>query len=310
MLKTLPTYKDAVVVRTRDPEVLKSCDIVADVGGEYDASSDRYDHHQRTFAETMKSLNAITGLDSVTKLSSAGLVYAHFGKQVIRELIGPEPADDVLHKIYSKVYDEFVEEVDAIDNGVDRYETEETPRYSVTTTLSSRVKRLNPSWNEKDVDLDSRFEKAVALTGTEFKERVLFYSNVWLPARHIIESALDKATSVHESGEIMVLENGGVPWKGHLYTLEEERGIVGKTKYVLYTDQSGAWRVQCVSVSHSSFTNRLSLPEAWRGIRDDALSKLSGIDGCIFVHAAGFIGGNKTYEGVLAMAKAGLATQA
>ena len=38
------------------------------------------------------------------------------------------------------------------------------------------------------------------------------------------------------------------------------------------------------------------------GVRDEALSTLSGIPGCVFVHAAGFIGGNATFEGVLEMA--------
>lgn len=48
---------------------------------------------------------------------------------------------------------------------------------------------------------------------------------------------------------------------------------------------------------------RLSLLEEWRGIRDEALSALSGIKGCIFVHASGFIGGNETQEGALNMAR-------
>lgn len=47
---------------------------------------------------------------------------------------------------------------------------------------------------------------------------------------------------------------------------------------------------------------RLSLKEEWRGLRDEELSKISGIPGCIFVHASGFIGGNKTREGALQMA--------
>lgn len=34
-------------MRTRDPEKLASCDIVVDVGGEYDPQRHRYDHHQR-----------------------------------------------------------------------------------------------------------------------------------------------------------------------------------------------------------------------------------------------------------------------
>jgi uncharacterized UPF0160 family protein len=33
MLKSLPQYADAEIVRSRDPEVLKDLDIVIDVGG-------------------------------------------------------------------------------------------------------------------------------------------------------------------------------------------------------------------------------------------------------------------------------------
>ncbi|KAG9340616.1 hypothetical protein JZ751_021172 [Albula glossodonta] len=47
----------------------------------------------------------------------------------------------------------------------------------------------------------------------------------------------------------------------------------------------------------------LSLLEEWRGVRDEALSTLSGIPGCVFVHASGFIGGNRTQEGALEMAR-------
>lgn len=47
MLKMLPEYDDAKIVRTRDENVLKTCDIVVDVGGEYEPLSHRYDHHQR-----------------------------------------------------------------------------------------------------------------------------------------------------------------------------------------------------------------------------------------------------------------------
>ena len=46
MLKQLPEYKHADVVRTRNPEELSKCDVVVDVGGIYDADTHRYDHHQ------------------------------------------------------------------------------------------------------------------------------------------------------------------------------------------------------------------------------------------------------------------------
>jgi len=66
--------------------------------------------------------------------------------------------------------------------------------------------------------------------------------------------------------------------------------------------------VQCVPDGEESFVNRKSLPEAWRGIRSEELDKVSGIDGCVFVHASGFIGGNKTFEGAMQMVMAALAS--
>ena len=123
MLKLLPQYKDAIIVRTRDPEILKTCDIVADVGGIFDPNTHRYDHHQKTFTDTMATLNKGNW---VTKLSSAGLIYAHFGKDVISQIISTK--DEVLvQKIYDKVYEKFMEEIDAVDNGIPTHDG--TPRY-------------------------------------------------------------------------------------------------------------------------------------------------------------------------------------
>lgn len=49
-------------------QVLEGLDAVLDVGGVYDPSRDRYDHHQKGFDE-------VFGHGFSTKLSSAGLVY-------------------------------------------------------------------------------------------------------------------------------------------------------------------------------------------------------------------------------------------
>lgn len=86
---------------------------------------------------------------------------------------------------------------------------------------------------------------------------------------------------------------------------------------------AGQYRVQAVPISSDSFESRKALPKAWCGLRDEALSTESGIEGGVFVHASGFIGGrvflaistqnlsnsvlgNKTKEGALAMAKKAL----
>ena len=106
---------------------------------------------------------------------------------------------------------------------------------------------------------------------------------------------------MHPSGKIIKLSTVA-PWKEHLFQVEEAQGIAGETLYVLYQDSRGGWRVECVPPSLGSFACRKALPEPWRGVRDDALSEATGIEGCIFVHASGFIGGCKTYEGALALA--------
>ena len=49
------------------------------------------------------------------------------------------------------------------------------------------------------------------------------------------------------------------------------------------------------------------LPKKWRGLKNEKLSKVTGIPGCVFVYAGGYIGGNRTYEGALTMAKKALA---
>jgi len=306
MLKQLPEYKNAEIIRTRDPALLDTCDVVVDVGGTYEASKHRYDHHQRSFSDTMNSLNPERKW--LTKLSSAGLVYYHFGQRLIAQLLNSKEDDAITNVIYEKVYERFVEAIDAIDNGVDICEGE--PRYHMTTGLSSRVGNLNPCWNEKDVNVEERFEAAMTMVGTEFIDRVKYYGSAWWPARELVLEAFTKRTEVDPSGEIVLFKQGGCPWKEHLMNIEEEQGIEGHIKFALFPDQSGNWRVQCVPLTKNSFENRLSLLEKWRGVRDDALSELSGIPGCIFVHASGFIGGNKTYEGALEMARQTLKSQA
>ena len=76
--------------------------------------------------------------------------------------------------------------------------------------------------------------------------------------------------------------------------------------FLLQDTRAHAWRVQAVPVEPGSFQSRKALPKAWMGYRDKELDEVSGITGCVFVHASGFIGGNKTYEGTLEMAKQGL----
>ncbi|KAJ3774926.1 GAMM1 protein [Lentinula raphanica] len=304
LLRHTATYRDSEVKRSRDPAVLDACDIVVDVGAVYDESKQRFDHHQRGFEE-------VFGWGFNTKLSSAGLIYKHFGKEIISNQTQLNVDHPSVQILWLKLYKEFIESIDANDNGISQYPTDIKPRYKVRTDLSGRVSHLNPPWN-KSLDaqgMDAQFEKASSLTGSEFLERLDYYTNAWLPARDLLVSAIQSSKEkVDSSGKIILLESF-LPWKEHLFDLESEdtSSKSSAATYIVYPDEfSGNWRVQAVPVSPESFESRKALPEKWRGLRDEVLSETSGIPGCIFVHASGFIGGNKTKEGALQMAKIAL----
>ncbi|KAF5175038.1 hypothetical protein FRX31_035363 [Thalictrum thalictroides] len=302
MIRLTDKFFGAEIVRTRDPKVLETLDAVLDVGGVYDPSRDRYDHHQKGF-------NEVFGHGFTTKLSSAGLVYKHYGTEIIAKELKLEQEHPDVHRLFLAVYRSFMEAIDAIDNGVNQYDTDLPPRYVNNTNLSSRVGKFNLDWMDPDQSSDKEneaFQRAMSLAGSEFLEVVRFYARSWLPARTIVMECLAARNTVDASGEIMTL-NKFCPWKLHLFELEEEMKIDPPIKYVLYEDdRSKNWRVQAVAVSPDKFESRKPLPAQWRGLRDEELSKESGIPGCVFVHMSGFIGGNATYEGALAMARAGL----
>lgn len=129
------------------------------------------------------------------------------------------------------------------------------------------------------------------LVQEEFLQRLNFYQHSWLPARALVEEALAQRFKVDlgsgrgardgpdpsgqlglllcppsrhtlppfqvdSSGEIVELAKGGCPWKEHLYHLESELSPAAAITFVIYTDQAGQWRVQCVPKEPHSFQSR------------------------------------------------------
>mmetsp|Transcript_51699 Transcript_51699/g.93157 ORF Transcript_51699/g.93157 Transcript_51699/m.93157 type:complete len:370 (+) Transcript_51699:54-1163(+) len=303
MLKCLPAYANMPVLRTRDEGEIAKAAIVVDVGGTYEPEKHRYDHHQKGFTTTYSEAYP------EIKLSSAGLVFKHFGAAVVEALCGPlEPK--ALAAIVAKTYDSVIRELDALDNGV---QVADAPRYRFCTHLGARVGRLNPSWQEESSPEaeNSRFKEAMVLAAQELCAVIQGYSSSWLPARSIVDEALAERLKVHSSGEILRLARF-CPWQEHLFDLEaeDEAASTPLVKYVLFQDSRGGWRVQAAPKARGSFENRLQLPKAWCGLRDKELSAASGIEACVFVHANGFIGGNSSEDGALKMAAGALALAA
>ncbi|KAI9600997.1 hypothetical protein H4Q26_000791 [Puccinia striiformis f. sp. tritici PST-130] len=302
--------------------------------GQYVPERHRYDHHQRELRKLIQK-------DHRTKLSSAGLITRL-------------PADDPPFRYCSKVIRRFIEAIDAIDNsyrvilrGIERYEVvdeEGKPtkqavklRYQSGTDLSSRISHLNPAWNEtsNNTVLDTQFEKASNLAGSEFFSRLVYFSKAWLPGRALVVKALENRftnQAQDKLGRVLILIALSMegtffsplsqsPYDSilktptytsvlldHLHTLEKT-ALTEKDErplYVLYSDESQNWRIQAIPVTPGGFESRKALPESWRGLRDSALSDHIGIPGSVFIHASGFIGGHQSFDGALQMAKKAL----
>lgn len=322
LLRLLAQYSQAKLVRTRDLEVLETCDVVVDVGAVHDHSKFRYDHHQREFNATFPGYN--------TKLSSAGLVWMHHGQAIIGQVTGLEAGSAENELLYKKIYADFIEAFDANDNGIPPYDPAALRAAGIEKRFSDKgfsiasvVNKYNfapsdpsrPITSEKahsNEEEDARFLQASAFVGRQFTLELSHTFNSWLPARNIVLESFKTRHNVHPSGRIILIPHRkeGVPWSEHLYNLEEAEGKSGEILYALFAESAdpfSKWRIRAVSLDNGSFENRKSLPEAWRGLRDEELSKVSGVPGGVFVHASGFIGGNQTYEGAVAMA--GLAVE-
>jgi uncharacterized UPF0160 family protein len=297
----VPSMKNSKLVRSRDDADLQQCGCVVDVGGVYDSSAARFDHHQPSFSHTYNS-------NFSTKLSSAGLVWKHFGSLILRDMLGwDNECSEHVNTVKDMVYRTFIHEIDAIDNGVQRFDCDSPPRYEANTHLSARIARLNPKWNDSNRSPERQMElfmQSQKIALAEAHDHVHEAAHVALPARNVVDSALASRFTHEEHGRLLVLSNGGVPWKELLFELESSPGSV---KYVLYEDVGGSsWRVQAVPQMLGTFTSRLPMPHSWRGLRGEELSEATGVDGCVFCHTAGFIGGNNTFEGAKQMAKEAL----
>lgn len=338
----VPDYVSAQLVRTRDPAKLAVAHTVVDVGGTYDAAARRFDHHQRGFDAVFPG--------RATKLSSAGLVYLHFGRDIVARRVRQrqealkqkqnlklsvagseaEASEADVDQLFNKLYNGFVEALDAHDNGIEPYDpaalaaADIQKRFSDGSfTLGAIVGRYNAQWNDVEAEAqgqageDARFEQASARIGEEFDRSLDYLVGAWLPARSLVRAAFAARLEFDAKGRLLIFRNQSCPWKDHLYAEEEaaaaaqeedEDGANANVLYVLYPDKEDRWRVQCVPASKDSFESRRPLPEAWRGHRDADLDKILGdvVPGAVFVHAAGFIGGHRTFEGALQMAQKAL----
>lgn len=251
------------LIRTRDVELIAKADIVVDVGGEHDAETDRFDHHQRGGAGERE--NGIP-------YSSFGLIWQKYGVEIC------QGNQDVANAVDTGL----VSTIDAIDCGHVKGPAE-------GISLSQTIGMFNPTWQEEG-DFDACFDEAV-----DFASRVLTRfiasANGGISAKAIVAKAIENA----EDPRVVVLEKY-TPWKRTVHALSEE------ALYVVYPSQTGQWRIQTVPVELGSFDDRKPLPKQWAGLSDNELQEVTDIDDAMFCHNGCFIAGAESFESTMKMA--------
>jgi len=110
------------LIRSRD--INPETNILVDVGGIYNPSELKFDHHQPNCSETFSDKHSIP-------MSSLGMVWKHFGKNILDMFIqtsvfsssfsdsfNDNKKDKKKDELIKEIYDKLILEIDAHDNGI------------------------------------------------------------------------------------------------------------------------------------------------------------------------------------------------
>lgn len=276
-------YPGASVVRTRDAARLVRADVVVDVGGVYDADSDRFDHHQRGRAGARG--NGVL-------YSSFGLVWRHYASR-IQDALGV-PAEHQA-AVGQQVDMDLVCPVDAVDNGQNLYEGGRAVFAGISSvSLSSVLSGFNPSWHQDARDFDACFMQAVGVAQAILRNAVSSALGA-----ELAKTEVAKAIAASEGGPVVILDRF-VPWA------DQVRDEAPAALFVVFPSETGTFMVQAVNARAGTFESRRLLPESWAGLRDDAFSALVGVPDGVFCHPGRFICGARSRASALRLAELAL----
>lgn len=170
------------IFRTRDPDILSTCDFVCDVGGIYDPATRRFDHHQIDYKGT---------------LSSAGMVLLYLKEHKI--------LDPHLYDTYNKT---LIIGVDAHDNGLAKLEIG-------TSSFSQVVSNFLPVRYDATIDeMNQGFFQAVDFVVGHL-ERLRQRFAYMVQCRSLVKIAMQGASQV-------LIFDESIPWIDNFFELGGE----------------------------------------------------------------------------------------
>lgn len=289
-------HPDAELVRTRDAALIEQADYAVDVGGIWDASTGRFDHHQKGFAG--KRASGVT-------YASAGLVWAAHGTAAVQRL-NPDLSEAQAERVRDAIDDELVQHLDRADTG----EAQGAPGFF---GLSALLHSFNTTRAEevaiRKFGERPELTKALLAKAKEDQFRQAMDCTQQLLRRLVEQFASEHAdadivrrSQLLDGGRILVMEESGLSWES--VVVPEMPDVL----FAVYPDSTdNQYQVRTIPVALQSFTARKDLPAAWAGLRDADLAKVTGVPDSVFCHNGRFIGGAGSKEGAIALARLALA---
>lgn len=271
-------FPQAELKRTRDRQWLMPATdrIIYDVGGDYDAAAQIFDHHQRPSPLR----------EDGQPFSSFGLIWAHYGRDYLAAM--DVPADDV-EAIHLAFDTKFVLPIDLLDNGA--IEPSVAGPLS-DLTLPALLGSLKPVFDDASPTAeDDAFFASLAIARS-FIEAFIGNFAAKARAQSIVLAAIAKA------GASPILELPmGMPYRSALDKVEADHMLF------VVNPRGGDWTLNGIKLSNDTFEQRADLPQAWAGLTDAALEDASGVKGAKFCHNARFIAVASSREAILQMAE-------
>lgn len=256
----LELYKDNIkLFRTNNPTGNDKAII-------YDIGKGKFDHHQ---------LDAKVRENGI-KYCAFGLLWEEYGKKYLKDL----EIEDI-DEVYDYFIKDFVEQIDAIDNGV-------FPKIEAkfkVKTLSDIFKLFNPS-SFSDEDENTQFLKAENLAKIILEEEILNCVGK-VKTSNIINELIEK----NKNKTFLILDKY-MPYEEFLISNEKANDIL----FVIYPSNREGYCIKTVPKSTTDKSTRLDFPKNWGGLTDEELERESGIEGLTFCHATLFLAVAKDLE--------------
>lgn len=264
------------ITRTRDYDLIANGDIVFDTGNEYDATRNRFDHHQRERAGARE--NGVL-------YASAGLIWKHFGHELCSD------------EVWKEIDQKLISSLDASDNGQDIITEYAFPNMKISG-LGNFIAHFEPTMFETKTpegQLEA-FEKAAAFARGVLQRMIHDFE--------AIARAFSEATEIYKNAdnkELLVFQ------KNYERPTWKRLANFPEPIFAIYpNEQVGGWKVEAVPKNTETLEARKNAPESWRGMRDAELQQITGVADAAFCHPSGFLFGAKSFEGAMELAKKAL----